>query len=389
MNKSTDIIVVGGGGSGLALLYALHLQGILKDRQVLLIEAEEKNQNDRTWCFWTDESDAAWQMFSPCVSKVWSKAEGPFEGQQSMAPYQYVQIRSKDYYNFINQALENYPKFERYRGRVKKVSENDLHQVELEDGAKFSSEYVFDSRPPRLAFEDLIWQSFVGYRIKTKQRIADIHSCRLMDFEVPQEKGLQFMYWLPTSEQEALIEFTRFGKEVLSEAYSQALIEDYLKGLGIEDWEIVEKEIDKIPMTKGLSASSRYYSQDEFHIAIGARAGAIKASSGFAFKYFVEHAWKIALALKKQKPIPSLYHPQRFQIYDELLMRLITEKESLIKGIFERLFKRHPLPRIFRFLDEESRFDEEFQIMYSMPWLPFFWSIKESLVDRFKKIFGT
>lgn len=386
MKESVDITVIGGGGSGLALLYAFHLQGLLKHNSVLLLESEEKNDNDRTWCFWTDQEDPAWQMFSPCVSKTWTKAEGPFEGKQSMAPYHYAQIRSKDYYHFVNEALSSYDHFERSKAKVIEVSGKEPLVIKLEDGSLIESQYVFDSRPPKASFQDLIWQSFVGYRIRTESQIEDIHSCRLMDFEVPQENGLQFMYWLPTSENEALIEFTRFGKEILSEEESKPIIESYLADLGIQKFEILEKEIEKIPMTQGLNAKKKHYSGESYHIAIGARAGAIKASSGFAFKYFIEHAWNLSKAFKSKRPLPTLHHPLRFQVYDELLMRLITERKDLIKLIFERLFQKHPLPRIFRFLDEKSRFDEEFQIMYSMPWLPFFWSIKKSLLKRFKDL---
>jgi lycopene beta-cyclase len=51
--KSYDIIIAGGGAAGLSL--ACHLvQSPLRDRRVLIVEQDAKDQNDRTWCFWTD-----------------------------------------------------------------------------------------------------------------------------------------------------------------------------------------------------------------------------------------------------------------------------------------------------------------------------------------------
>lgn len=381
-----DIAVIGGGASGLALLYALHLQGQLKHHKVLIIEPELKNSNDRTWSFWTDQEDAAWQMFSPAVSKTWTSIEGPFPGKQALKPYQYSQIRSKDFYQFVGEALEQYPNLEYHRGRLKGLKGKDPIQLEFEDGQVVEADWAFDSRPPRMENKGLIWQSFVGYRIQfTAQEELDLENCRLMDFEVEQQEGLQFMYWLPTSKTEGLIEFTRFGLNVLSEEESQGIIQSYLEGLGIKDYEILEKEIDKIPMTLELNANKRFYASEDRYIRIGARSGAIKASTGFAFKYIVDHCWKIAEAFKQNSAIPTAYHPRRFALYDDLLMRLIVRKEDRIKGIFMRLFQKHPIQRIFRFLDEESRFDEEFRIMYSMPWMPFFWSIKEAILELAKK----
>ncbi len=383
MNDRFDIAIIGGGGSGLALVYALHLQGQLKGKRIAIIEPHQKDSNDRTWCFWTNGSDAAWQMFGSCASKTWSQFEGPFDGSRSLAPYRYVEIRSKDFYQFVNEALEAYPQISRIQAKVTKIKEADEPTVFLEGENQLRADLIFDSRPPRIEDPGLIWQSFVGYRIKTTTDL-DSQTCRIMDFEVPQKNGLQFMYWLPSSRNEALVEFTRFGMELLEEDESKEEIDKFLEKLNVGDYEILEKEINKIPMTLKLNSTKRLHPEDTKHIPIGARAGAIKASSGFAFKYFCGHAWEISKALKREDRLPQLYRPWRFQFYDDLLMRLILRKESLIKDIFQRLFRKHPIDRIFRFLDEESSFREEFLIMFKSPWLPFFWSIKERITEKLR-----
>jgi len=379
MTKHYDIALIGGGASGLSLLYALHLQGVLGDYQILLLEPEAKNDNDRTWCFWTDQSDPAWQMFGSSVSKVWEYNYSASQPKQNMAPYQYVQIRSKDFYAFVNDVLEAYPKIVRQAQKLEHLKNSQPMQLICESGAQFTADLVFDSRPPQINDPELIWQSFVGYRIKSPQSQFDTEICRLMDFAVPQKNGLQFMYWLPTSVDEGLVEFTRFGDEILNEKESKPIIENYLKDLGIHEWEILEKEINKIPMTLSLNSSKSHHEKAAQYIPIGVRAGVVKASTGFAFKNIAAHCWEIARAIKRNEAIPYPQQSAKHAYYDELLLHLFQKKDSPILKIFIRLFEKHPIDRILRFLDEKSSFREDLLIMYKMPWKPFFWSIGRSL----------
>jgi lycopene beta-cyclase len=383
MKTKFDIAVIGGGASGLSLLYALHLQGILANYTVILIEPESKTSNDRTWSFWTDTTDPAWQMFSSTVSHRWSELDSAHNQRQKMDPYSYAQIRSKDFYRFINYALESYSNITRCKDSVKQLKLGEFAELDLSLGGKIEANLVFDSRPPKLKDPNLIWQSFVGYRISTKASF-NAEVCTLMDFNVPQKNGLQFMYWLPTGADEGLIEFTRFGDEVLTEAESKPIIDAYLKKMGVLNYEVEEKEINKIPMTLSLNSAKKRHPFRSIYIPIGVRAGVVKASTGFAFKKIADHSWRIAQALKHKEAIPTAGHKAQFWMYDELLLRLFLRKNGVIKDIFVRLFKKHHIIKILRFLDEKSSFPEDLSIMYHMPWSPFFWSIGKSISARIR-----
>lgn len=383
MKQHYDIAIIGGGASGLSLLYAMHLQGILGDYDVALIEPEAKDSNDRTWSFWTDESDAAWQMFSAVVSKTWSKVEAS-PGLQEMSPFKYGQIRSKDFYAYIDDALLSYPKFDRLKARVEQLINGNPLRVITHAQGQLTADLVFDSRPPQISDPRLIWQSFVGYRIQSDQASFDTDVCRLMDFNVVQEKGLQFMYLLPTAKDAALIEFTRFGAEILTEEESLPIINDYLQKLGIESYTIEEKEIEKIPMSLKLNQKGKAHPYKTNYIPIGVRAGVVKASTGFAFKKIAQHSWELAIALKNRQALPKVGHPWNFWFYDELLLNLWWKDNSPIHKIFLRLFEVHPIDRILRFIDEKSHWTEDLRIMYNMPWAPFFWSIGRSVLRRLK-----
>jgi len=55
-----DYIFIGAGASSTLLLRSLESRGLLANKQIALIDADDKTSNDKTYCFWTsmDESIA-------------------------------------------------------------------------------------------------------------------------------------------------------------------------------------------------------------------------------------------------------------------------------------------------------------------------------------------
>jgi len=380
--KHYDFIFAGGGGSSLALLIALHKIDGLKNFSVLIIEPDQKNSNDRTWCFWTDHNDKAYPLVADIIDHRWTKIYNVNEQISTLSPFEYIQVRSGDFYAKAEKILALYPKVESINEKVISLEEKDqCLEVRTARGI-FTCDKLFDSRPPKLKSSELMWQSFVGWRIKTSEAVFATDTCTLMDFEVPQNRALQFMYLLPTAENKALIEFTRFGAAVLGKEEAIPIIEAYLDKLGIRDFEIEEWEINKIPMSLELNKAARLHPKGQRIIPIGVAAGNAKASTGFAFKNILKHSVDLAEHLQQQNDqLPRPLQKINFHYYDQLLLRLINQKPEISKKIFVRLFEKHPIERILRFLDEETKFNEDLQIMYQMPWLPFFWSIKESLLS--------
>ena len=46
-----DYIITGTGASGLMLAYYMAIDPFFDSKKILLIEKEQKQKNDRTWCF--------------------------------------------------------------------------------------------------------------------------------------------------------------------------------------------------------------------------------------------------------------------------------------------------------------------------------------------------
>ena len=84
-----DYIICGGGASGLLLLYALSEDPFFSKKDILLIEKESKNTNDRTWSFWGKKEGA----FEELLEKKWDVAtflSSSVSLDFKLAPYQYI-----------------------------------------------------------------------------------------------------------------------------------------------------------------------------------------------------------------------------------------------------------------------------------------------------------
>ncbi|NDG72561.1 MAG: FAD-dependent oxidoreductase, partial [Proteobacteria bacterium] len=54
MTPAFEMIIIGGGCAGLSL--AMRLSNVLEKKRVLIVEARTEYANDRTWCFWGNDS---------------------------------------------------------------------------------------------------------------------------------------------------------------------------------------------------------------------------------------------------------------------------------------------------------------------------------------------
>lgn len=369
-----DYAFAGFGGGAINLLLAMENLGLLAKAKVLIVEPDSKTADDRTWCFWTNKSDTAWDLHKDQIHQRYKKLELSSGRTVDMGDWRYVQLRSSDVYANAKRIISEHPNIIWKREKVNGLTAEGS-QVRLETKASiYTAGLVFDSLPgEKLKADDLIWQSFVGWRIKTKEEHFEPNTCRMMDFSVAQDGSTQFMYLLPSSPYQALVEHTRFGEQILASRYSENEIKKYLSKMGIKDFEIVEREESRIPMTNSLNPKRKR--ENGNIIKLGSKAGAVKASTGFAFKNMAQHAGEIARALADKKPIPTAYHPFQFRVYDELLLSVLKEDAHYGKPIFEAMFNRLSPKRVFRFLDEKTHFGEDLSIMWNVPWRPFFRAI--------------
>ncbi len=153
------------------------------------------------------------------------------------------------------------------------------------------------------------------------------------------------------------------------EAYDP-LIKSYISEyLDLPQYDIEELEYGVIPMT-----TYPFWNHNTARIRhIGTAGGAVKPSSGFAFKRIQEHSDLIVDAIKKGVPIDDTYDmfKNRFHLYDSVLLDVILKQERSGADIFTYLFKSNPATQIFKFLDGKTSIAEEMNIFRTLPIYPF------------------
>lgn len=358
-----DYIIAGVGGAGLWLAVRIAQDNWFRDKKILLIDAQDKTQNDRTWCFWSEED-------YPFVSKSYQQIAVSSE-EYNLGNYKYHKVFSTDFYQWAKDEIAG------VSDRFTWKHENIQEILETEQGCEvrtsestYNSERVFSSinlpkRKYDLSIHPYLDQHFVGWFVKTKKQVFNPDVAHFMDFTIPQNGNTRFIYVLPDSETEALVEYTLFSEKLLEkEAYENG-IRAYLTGLGLrdDDYEITETEEGVIPMTT--------YPFDQWSTnrvtRIGIAGGWAKPSTGYAFKNSMRYSLDLVDQLKRGKKHLTPNKKSMFSWMDEQLLDVLVRRNDLGKSLFERLFERNSPTTILRFLDEQTSTLENLSIMSKMP----------------------
>jgi len=189
----------------------------------------------------------------------------------------------------------------------------------------------------------------------------------MMDYRLKDNNQTTFMYVLPFSKTEALVEFTYFTEDVVDEKVYDVYIEKYIKEyLNISDYKIIDTEIGKIPMTNFPFES--YNTKGITKIGTG--GGWVKGSTGYSFKHTEKKVNQIILNLKQQKAPSNNLFKRKYRFYDKVFLKVLKEENDKGEWIFQQFYSKNSTETMFRFLDEESTFIEEVKIMWSL----FSWS---------------
>ena len=383
-----DYVLVGGGAAGLSLAYHLALEPRLAAKRVLLIEPEPKDQNDRTWSYWTNEPE----LVDSIVAREWHllafRTPG-FEQVFDLGAYRYCTVRGLDFYQLVQRALAERPaQFTVVQGRAAAVENTSRGVlVHTEAGQQYTASYAFDSRPPTVVPQPekyrYLLQHFVGWEIETDRDIFDPDVVEFMDFRGAQHQEARFMYVLPFSARRALVEYTLFSPQVLTKADYEAALTAYMRdtlGLAPTDYHLVAEEVGAIPMTDH-PLPSRLGARI---INLGTRAGRAKPSTGYAFRRIQAQSARLvaALAATGQPPPDPVGDRWQFQFFDTLLLDIMQRQGEASRDIFQELFAHNPIERILRFLDEKTSWADNLRVLNSVTSGPFLRSIKHVLRGR-------
>jgi lycopene beta-cyclase len=374
-----DYILAGGGAAGLSLAFHM-VHGGLDDKRILIIDLAQKSSNDRTWCFWSDREE----LLDPVVAHRWSHIwfHGPERSHRwALNPYEYRMIRGSDFYEYTQKDLSSRDNVTSVYARVTTIEDGDIEsgtpaRVSVEDGRAFEADWVFDSlffpREFRVDTQryHFLKQHFVGWTVRTNEPVFDPDAATMFDLRVAAYGEFRFMYLLPVSSTESLVEYTLFSARLLQREEYESEIRHYMERFFPEvEYEVIESEDGIIPMTE--QPFPRRGGQRIMYT--GTKGGRVKASTGFAFHRTQDDSERIVRSLVTTgTPFHGERPPRRYRTFDAMLLSILHRRgEYAAKRVFVDLFEKNPLPRLWRFLDEQGSLWENIALMSTVPWGPF------------------
>lgn len=380
-NTEYDIIIAGGGLAGLSLAY--YLADSPYEGKILIVDQHLEPKDDKTWCFWTKDEPP----FKDIIYRKWDNLYTHSLSSSlthSIAPYAYYCIRSQDFASHVLDKLNDDERFTFAESGITRMVQKD-HKAHLfaKEGRRYEAEYIFQSALPpagldRSEIKYPLIQHFLGWEVKCTESVFDPSIATFMDFDAGWNKGVAFMYVLPWTEHEALLEYTIFSHEVESDKVYEDKIRGYLEhklNIPGNAFEITRKEQGRIPM------EDRPYLPwyDHNIMNLGGAAGLTKPSTGYTFMRVQRHAKALAQSLvhDEELVLPPQSH-LRFTQYDLLLLHILSTSTEDSLRIFRDLFKNNTIQSVLQFLDEETEFTQELKIMSSVPSGPFMTAVWEN-----------
>ena len=307
-----------------------------------------------------------WQL--PQGFRFYKVTNADFQLNLDLHPYRYCKIQGLDFYNQVWKLISKQENIDFIQEKVVEIEESESIILVKSENQSFSCSQLFNSiYDPnwvnRQSKYPLLQQHFVGWFIQTETPVFNPEQATFMDFSVAQKGNTRFMYVLPVSETEALLEYTLFSKELLSKEEYETEIENYIRQLGINQYQIIEKETGNIPMT--CYPFWKHNTQNV--INIGTAGGWTKASTGYTFKNSDKKSTELVSFLETQTDFRKFHKKTKFWFYDLLLLDILDQKNETGAAIFSALFQKGNTQLIFKFLDEETSFWEDLQVIWKCP----------------------
>lgn len=361
-----NYIFTGSGLSALMTVYEMILSRKFIDKTILLLDENPKKSNDRTWCFWDEK-----QSFDEIVSKKWDIAlfaDKYFQRDLKLHPYQYKMVRGLDFYNLVFDLISKQKNIYFANQKVIEFEELGNYCVVKTETQNYTCNKIFNSIYNSEIVKNqskypLLQQHFIGWFIQSEEKVFNPAKATFMDFSLEQKGNTRFMYVLPTSSTEALLEYTLFSKDLLTKEEYENEIQDYIKKLGITNYKIIEKEQGNIPMT-----SYKFWKHNTKNIInIGSAGGWTKASTGYTFSNTIKKSKALIQFLSNETDFRKFHKTDKFWFYDLLFLDVLYRRNDLGSTVFSSLFKKGNPSLIFKFLDEETTLWEDLQVIWKCP----------------------
>lgn len=280
-----DLILVGGGLA--SCLTAYRLAQLQPDVRTLVVEQAATLGGNHTWSFFkTDLTAEQLAWIDPLIKYRWQGYEVRFPGRRRQLESGYCSTNSEHFHAIMTAKLENCVRLNASVVRL------DTGTVEFADGESVTARCVVDGRGPEpSAHLALGFQKFTGQVLRLSQAHG-LSGPIIMDATVPQQGDYRFVYTLPLSDREVLIEDTRYSNTPGLERFDDAVIAEYARAQGWQVTEVLRDEQGVLPITLGGDIDAFW--AEKTLPRIGLRAALFHATTGYSFADAVRTADALA-----------------------------------------------------------------------------------------------
>jgi lycopene beta-cyclase len=199
-----DLVLVGGGLANSLIAYRISARR--PEIELVVVERGPTLGGNHTWSFHDSDLEAdQLEWVQPLVGHSWPRHELRFPRRQRSMEGGYNSVSSQRLHEIVVQALGDRAVL------ATEVVEVGPHAVRLADGSEIAASAVIDGRgDPGSRKLDIGFQKFIGLFVRLESG-HHLDGPILMDATVPQIDGYRFVYTLPLSSTELLIEDTYYS----------------------------------------------------------------------------------------------------------------------------------------------------------------------------------
>ncbi len=382
MSSHFDIVIAGGGLSGLAMAVEL-AQPQFAHLNVLLVEQRTEYQRDRTWSFWVDGA----HRHAHLERAAWARWRVAHAGAEAVCSgnHAYRTIDADAFYADALAQIKAAAHIELRLGAAVASASNDWPcRVALASGEQVHTSLLIDARPGSTARPAALAQHFAGWEIETDVDLFDPSTLDLMDF-TPARDGLHFFYVLPYGPRRALVEATWVSAPGLHHDYTAQLERYVARRWGKLSYRRVYEEQGSLALDP-VAADA----QNGPIVKIGRAAGTLRPSTGFAFRETLAHCARLAQQIGEcrfpmtdpasRRPLQPFRRSAIDRWMDRWFMRVLAADWLAAPAIFLALFRYTPPDRLIRFLSGQASCGDRAAVAASLPKRRFLLSLFQSLL---------
>jgi lycopene beta-cyclase len=381
MSKPWDIVIVGGGLSGLALAAELAAPDFAA-LSVLVLEKRPAYLRDRTWSYWAPNAGTQ-HRYSALERARWGRWAVSLNGStclHSSQQHTYATLDADAFYTAALQAIAIAPHVHLRLGcgvtSPVAQSANQAVSITTDQGDTMQARWMFDARPPQQVAHSSLVQQFAGWEVHTEHDAFDPSTVQLMAFE-PHARGLHFWYLLPYSARSALVESTWISPASWQPDYAGELQQYLAQHLQGKPYAVAYREQGVLPLDAVHSAPAGPL------VALGRGGGTLRPSTGYAFLDSLAHAKGVADSLRASLNRGGLekgrhsWQPQAFNRsatdhwMDAVFLNALSQDWLRAPQYFMQMFEHVGADDAVAFMSGSATVAQRLSIMRALPVMPF------------------